>query len=148
LIAYACSFGLDLALAQDVVQQVFLKILSGEFALSGIPAGYAFRAVRNTCLNRRRDGAKEVPLEAGTRWLVHREGNREAEITLQNALTSLPEDQRQVVIMHIWGGMTLYEVAVATEVPLNTAASRYRYALQKLREAFDVDNSEKRETAQ
>jgi len=36
--------------------------------------------------------------------------------------------------MRIWSGMTLDEVAAATGVSLNTVASRYRYALQKLRE--------------
>jgi len=46
----------------------------------------------------------------------------------------LPEEQRATVIMRIWGGMTLEEIAEATAVPLSTAASRYRYALEKLRE--------------
>jgi RNA polymerase sigma-70 factor (ECF subfamily) len=49
-------------------------------------------------------------------------------------LGELPEDQRATVIMRIWGGMTLEEIAKATAVPLSTAASRYRYALEKLRE--------------
>jgi RNA polymerase sigma-70 factor, ECF subfamily len=36
--------------------------------------------------------------------------------------------------MRIWSGLTLEEVSVITSVPLNTVASRYRYALEKLRE--------------
>ena len=56
------------------------------------------------------------------------------EVTEQVALATLPEEQRETVIMRIWSGMTLDEIAVATGVSLNTVASRYRYALHKLRE--------------
>jgi RNA polymerase sigma-70 factor (ECF subfamily) len=65
---------------------------------------------------------------------VHRGGDREAALSLQAALLELPEEQREAVMMRIWSGMTLEEIAVATGVSLNTAASRYRYALEKLRE--------------
>ncbi len=61
-------------------------------------------------------------------------GNTEAELALQQALGELPDEQREVVMMRIWSGMTLEEIGTATGVTLNTAASRYRYALQKLRQ--------------
>lgn len=142
LVAYACSFGLDFASAQDAVHQVFLKLLNRDFPLSQLSPGYLFRAVRNACLNARRDGAKTAPLEEGTTWLIHRGAKRELELTLQDALTHLPEEQREVVMMHIWGGMTLQEIAEATASSPNTVASRYRYALRKLRTAFGIDNPE------
>ena len=58
----------------------------------------------------------------------------EAALALQTALAALPEEQREVVVMRIWSGMTLEEISTATDAPLNTVASRYRYALEKLRE--------------
>ena len=64
----------------------------------------------------------------------HRGGNIEAALTLEKALGELPEEQREVVVMRIWSGLTLEEAAAATGAPLNTVASRYRYALDKLRE--------------
>jgi RNA polymerase sigma-70 factor, ECF subfamily len=139
LTAYACSFGLDFSLGQDAVHQVFLKILRGEPSSQQISPGYLYRAVRNTCLNQRRDGAREVSLETETNWMVHRGGNREAEIALQAALANLPADQREVLIMRVWDGMTLDEAAAALSISINTAASRYRYALEKLKNAFGVD---------
>ena len=142
LALYARSFGLDVASAQDVVQQIFLKLLSGATGVPQLTPGYLFRAVRNACLNVRRDAAKTAPLDAGVSWLVHREGNRELELTLQSALAGLPEDQREVVILHVWGGLTLQEIADVATTSLNTAASRYRYALDKLRKAFDNEDSE------
>jgi RNA polymerase sigma-70 factor (ECF subfamily) len=67
-------------------------------------------------------------------WLNHRAGDRDAALALQEAMRALPEEQMEIVVMRIWGGMTLEEAAETIGVPLNTAASRYRYALAKLRE--------------
>jgi RNA polymerase sigma-70 factor (ECF subfamily) len=50
------------------------------------------------------------------------------------ALRTLPEEQREVLTMKIWGGLTFPQIALALDVSANTAASRYRYALVKLRE--------------
>jgi RNA polymerase sigma-70 factor (ECF subfamily) len=93
-----------------------------------------YRAVRNAALNARRNGLREAPLDAASAWFVHRGGDRDAALSLQAALIELPDEQREVVMMRIWSGMTLEEIAAATQVSLNTAASRYRYALEKLRQ--------------
>jgi RNA polymerase sigma-70 factor (ECF subfamily) len=134
LLAYARSFAADAGLAEDLVQQVFVKLLQGETAMPEVPLAYLYRAVRNAGLNARRNGLREAPLDAANCWFVHRGGDREAALSLQAALLELPEEQREAVMMRIWSGMTLEEIAVATVVSLNTAASRYRYALEKLRE--------------
>ena len=49
------------------------------------------------------------------------------------ALGELPADQRAVVHLKLWAGQTFEEIAATLEIPLNTAASRYRYGLDKLR---------------
>jgi RNA polymerase sigma-70 factor (ECF subfamily) len=46
----------------------------------------------------------------------------------------LPPDQRAVVNLKLWEGLTFGQIADALDIPLNTAASRYRYGLDKLRE--------------
>jgi RNA polymerase sigma-70 factor (ECF subfamily) len=124
----------DAALAEDVIHQVFVKLLRGQTSMPEAPLAYLYRAVCNTALNARRIGLREVALEQNSSLFVHRGGDREAALALQVALAELPEEQREVVVMKVWSGMTLQEVATATGVALNTAASRYRYALQKLRE--------------
>ena len=50
------------------------------------------------------------------------------------ALLDLPPDQRAVVSLKLWHGLTFQDIADALDISLNTAASRYRYALDKLRE--------------
>jgi RNA polymerase sigma-70 factor (ECF subfamily) len=134
LVAYAGSFVADGAAAQDIVHGVFVKLLHGETTVPDFPAAYLYRAVRNAALNRQRNGSRETGIEEAQPYFAHPSGNREATLALQKTLRELPEEQREVVIMRIWGGMTLEEVAAATKVSVNTASSRYRYALEKLRE--------------
>ena len=50
------------------------------------------------------------------------------------ALGNLPADQRAVVHLKLWEGMTFEQIAGLLEIPPNTAASRYRYGLDKMRE--------------
>jgi len=52
---------------------------------------------------------------------------------LTGALGELPPEQRTVVHLKLWEGLTFEQIAAALDVPLNTAASRYRYGLDKLR---------------
>jgi RNA polymerase sigma-70 factor (ECF subfamily) len=134
LMAYACTLVADAASAEDIVHGVFVKLLNGSAVTVGTPAAYLYRAVRNQALNARRNGRREARLEEINHLcFTHQGANREAAVALQQALADLPEEQREVVVMRIWSGMTLEEVATATEVSLSTAASRYRYALEKLR---------------
>lgn len=55
---------------------------------------------------------------------------------LTDALASLPSDQREVVHLKLWEGRTFAEIAALLDLPANTAASRYRYGLEKLRTAL------------
>jgi RNA polymerase sigma-70 factor, ECF subfamily len=134
LVLYARSFVADGGAAEDVVHGVFLKLLHGKQIVVEAPAAYLYRAVRNAALNVRRDRSHDAALADQEIWFSHREHDRDAALALQQALCELPDEQKHVVVMHIWSGMTLDEVAEVTGVPLSTAASRYRYALAKLRE--------------
>ena len=141
LLLYARSFVAERTTAEDAVHQVFLKLLRGETANLDKPLAYLYRAVRNSAINARRASARETPLDGQERWFAHRGGELEAGLALQGALADLPDEQREVVIMRIWSGLTLEEAAAATGVPLNTVASRYRYALEKLRERLKAYQS-------
>ncbi len=134
LAAYACCCGLDFASAEDVVQQVFLTLLRGKDTTVRAPLAYLYRAVRNASLNYRRDRRREEELPEKELWFAHTAADQAEVLSLQHALKELPEGQRETVFLRIWSGMTLQEIADATETPLNTVASRYRYALEKLRE--------------
>ena len=53
---------------------------------------------------------------------------------LAAALGELPEEQRSVVHLKLWEGRTFEQIADLLDIPANTAASRHRYALEKLRD--------------
>jgi RNA polymerase sigma-70 factor (ECF subfamily) len=57
---------------------------------------------------------------------------------IQSAMARLPEAQREVLVLKIWGELTFDEIARELDIPLNTAASRYRYALAALRQELTV----------
>lgn len=54
-------------------------------------------------------------------------------VQVQQALEKLSLEQREVVVMKVWGGLTFDEIAGVVGIPLFTAASRYRYALESLK---------------
>ena len=62
----------------------------------------------------------------------------DAEISrrLDVALRRLPREQREVIALHVDAGLTFAEIATVLDLSANTAASRYRYAMEKLREAM------------
>ncbi|MBZ5507528.1 MAG: sigma-70 family RNA polymerase sigma factor [Acidobacteriia bacterium] len=137
LLAYATSLLPDRGLAEDVLHQVFLGLL-GKSELPDEARPYLFRAVRNRALNSRRNAVRLTSLD-DQQWLVKPQGMMEAGLEVERALRELPPEQREVVIMRIWGEMTLAEVAKVLDVPANTVASRYRYALDRLRKTLNVD---------
>ena len=136
LLAYACTFVTSFATAEDVLHQVFERLLRGDLAITAAPVAYLYRAIRNASLNKIRDRAGEVDFDEG--WLDSPAGMEHTAVELQSALRELPEQQREVILLHVWGKMSFEEVASALEIPPNTAASRYRYGLSKLREQFQV----------
>ncbi|HTS57438.1 MAG TPA: sigma factor [Terriglobales bacterium] len=97
LAAYGCCHGLDFASAEDVVQQVFLKLLEGQVSVPVMPLAYLYRAVRNASLNLRRNLQPAVEIGDRDTWLVSPDGNAEEALSVQAALRDLPEEQRETV---------------------------------------------------
>jgi RNA polymerase sigma-70 factor (ECF subfamily) len=102
---------------------------------------YLFRAVRNATLNLMRREARErrkrEARSASKRRIFAIPGEREEELrALNTAVLQLGPEQREVVILKVWGELTFREIGELLDLPMNTAASRYRYAVEKLREAM------------
>ena len=80
---------------------------------------------------RRHAHEAEVEREDPPHFLVELERS-ERQAAIESALKSLPAQQREVVVMKIWGGLTFTQIGQAMGISINTAASRYRYALERL----------------
>ena len=136
---------------QDAVHDVFLRILKHEKRCRRMknPVGYLFKTARNEALSRLRKRAvrerARKALEQG-RPIVEPVGNsasREEAQRVNAALGALPENQREVVMLKAYQGMTFQEIGRIVRVSPNTAASRYRYALAKLRKLLGDGGSER-----
>jgi RNA polymerase sigma-70 factor, ECF subfamily len=139
LLLFAISICGESSRAQDAVHHVFLNLMETDSLKNAIdPKAYLFASVRNVLLNDIKSRQRNVPIEPDSLWFEPPGRDHAAELNLRRALQSLPGDQRQVVVLHVWGELTFAQVAEILSVSANTVASRYRYALTKLRETMLV----------
>ena len=137
LLLFAAALAGERSRAQDAVHQVFLKLLeSGSLREALDPKAYLFTCVRNAVLHDRKARQRDVVLDPECAWFEPPHRDFAAELNLRRALCELPEDQREVTILHTWSELTFAQIAEVLSISANTAASRYRYALTKLREAL------------
>lgn len=141
LFHYARSIVREEEAAKDVLQEVFVKL-----ARTGLPEvasekAWIYRLAHNAAIDHLRRAATRsrhrenvggtvpapdpVPSGVDRTEIVHQ---------IEEAIARLPPEQQSVARLHLWQDMTFEQIARVQDIPLNTAASRYRYALAKLRE--------------
>lgn len=125
----------DRTLAEDAVQELFLKLMkSPPDEHLKKPRAYIFKAARNTALDiLRKNPAHDDIDEHNDIPAPHKADYSD----VTEALYSLPEQQRSIVVMHINAGLKFREIADITELPLGTVLWRYRKAIAAMREALD-----------
>ena len=146
LVLYARQLTPSLADAEDVVQMAFVRwwrrFPDGD--RNHVPL--LFAAVRTIALDLRRGTLRRTRRE-GESYLAEEarepgyfeataEDKDVARVVTQS-LATLPEEQREVVTMHVWGGLTFAQIAEATDTSINTVAARYRYALKALQRRLE-----------
>lgn len=151
LIGFVIGMCGDPAAAEDVVQDVFLRLLRGlpGYREQGRLKSYLFTLARNATLDllRRRphlslddraDGEevwtrlqRDEPVAGNDpqRAIEQAQDRRR----LDAALARLSDVQREVILMHHFGGLTFANISEITGVPLGTALARGHYGLRKLR---------------
>lgn len=129
---------------RDVLQEIFVRLAKAPNLLDDIaaPRSYLFRMAHRLVIDRlRREKARQYydnrawqerdslaqpePPTGDIAWMQK---------ALASSLETLPPEQKAVVILKVWEKMTFAEIAEVLEISANTAASRYRYALDKLRD--------------
>ena len=127
---------------RDLLQELFVSLARHPDRMAGVrvPRAFLFRLAHNLAMDylrsrNSRDRAHEAAGQARID-LFNLPANPDdiayAE-ALSAALGELPPDQRAVVHLKLWEGMTLESIGQTLEISPNTAASRYRYGLEKLR---------------
>lgn len=137
LLRYAETLTRNREDAEDALQAAMVRITLRPKALAAAdhPWPYFLKVVRNEALKilRKKRTAHSLaavgPIGVVDECRLHRQ---EANAQIRAAIRKLPPAQGEVVVLKIWEGMTFLEIAEVLGESPNTAASRYRYALEKL----------------
>ena len=140
--------------AEDAVQTALLRVADEPKLLSRAdqPWPYLLRMVRNESLLILRRKRRAFNLATITDLITQRtvdQAEQEEEFqAVWKALRKLPREQSEVVVLKIWEGLTFLQISQVLEISPSTAASRYRYALEKLsRSLHKISFAEKPDTS-
>lgn len=124
--------------AEDVLQTVFLELLRRPAVLQQLqsPLAYVIAAARNAALRCIKQSRRRRQMETAAHFLEARDPvlhHADEVERLERALSALPLEQREVIVLKTFEDLTFEEIGRSLKISPNTAASRYRYALEKLR---------------
>jgi RNA polymerase sigma-70 factor, ECF subfamily len=121
--------------ADDAVQETFVNLARYRHRIAEARDldAYVFGILRHAVHRRLKTAAAEQ-----RQWKIMARSPRpeihhEPDARIETALASLPPEQRQVIALKIDGDLTFAQIAEVLQISPNTVASRYRYALEKLR---------------
>ncbi|MFC1587438.1 RNA polymerase sigma factor [Planctomycetota bacterium] len=140
LYTYVNSFLLNRASAEDVMQSLFVKI----FSTPGAPEkslqkpSYLFAAARNLCLDFLRETRRGVSLRESFTLVesitpAQNLEQEELERQLSSLLAHLPDEQREVIMLKVYGDHTFASIAEITTAALATVHKRYQLGIRKLK---------------
>jgi RNA polymerase sigma-70 factor (ECF subfamily) len=132
--------------AEDVLQEVFCRLVRYPLRLRFIRnlGTFVFRMARNEANRflRQRVHIRERGEVGGAGYdrIIAPSLAGSDETSRQwigEALARIPEEQREIVVLKAFEGMTFKEIAAVCGISVNTAASRYRYGLEKMRQIME-----------
>ncbi|UCE49500.1 MAG: RNA polymerase sigma factor [Phycisphaerales bacterium] len=147
LLKVAAALLNDRAAVEDVVHDVFVSFaeIVGQFRLCGSLKGYLSICVANCARDRNRAVQRRRTASLDEKELDRPEVDRpdkyiargEMAGQIDRAMTQLPQEQREVIVLHLQSKMKFRQIARSQGVSVNTVMSRYRYGLNKLRSTLD-----------
>ena len=132
----------SLADAEDVVQEAFVRYWRHQRDLPGDPQALLVTSIRRAAVDHARRESRRTLREEKSSDGLGEPGGMFAEVpgedaerrqAIETVLQRLPAEQREVLVLKIWNELTFDQIAQTLDIPPNTAASRYRYALTALR---------------
>ena len=132
--------------AQDLTQDVYVQVwdCAEQYRPTGSPMGWLLAVCRNLCLMRLRREERHAAISE-EEWdaIPARECGLDADerALLQDALASLADEERRIVLLHAVTGLKHREIAALLELPLPTVLSKYHRALKKMRSFLEGDDA-------
>lgn len=148
LVRYATTLAGNQHDAEDAVQSALVKVAAqpGRLRDAGQPWHYLLRMVRNEALVILRRKKLWAPIsnltDLVTRHFVDDAEREDESRAVWKALRRLPREQSEVVVLKIWEDMTFGQIGDLLGISGSTAASRYRYAIEKLSHRLKPSESE------
>jgi RNA polymerase sigma factor (sigma-70 family) len=124
---------------EDIVQEAFIKLIQ-QRTKPDDPRAWLFRVVRNAAIDvmksekRRKDRENRVAQPESVFQAKLVDGL--SEIDVQQALEALPDDEREVIVAHLWGGVSFEAIGQMLGCAASTAHRRYLQGLDQLRERW------------
>jgi RNA polymerase sigma-70 factor, ECF subfamily len=144
MVLFARQLMFDRQEAEDAVQEAFVRFWRSRHHVAD-PVAYLYTCIRRCALESQRKARRRARREEKAArpegqpndvlffCPLEQDERRQA---VEAALQRLPETQREVLVLRIWGELSFPQMAETLSISANTAASRYRYALSKLRESL------------
>lgn len=145
LYRYAAMLLADRAAAEDAMHDTFVQLARALRRTPDAQVSFGYLAVtlRNTCYSALRRRVRGRIRRSEDEPLIEPaapEASEEERMLIDDALQRLPAEQREVVYLKVFEGMTFQEIADRCEISINTAGSRYRYAIQALRRTLSASD--------
>jgi len=136
--------------AEDVLQEAIVRLWRTAGCAPDSPPPslpLAYTSIRHTAIDLARRNIRRTKREQKSDYLVDDSSEaqdwfgtasleeKERNAAVASAIQELPEKFREVLTLKIWGDLTFAQIADTLNIPMNTAASRYRYALEGLRKS-------------
>lgn len=146
LVTLAAALLNDASTAEDIAHDVFVSFAQSaeRLRLEGSLKAYLATCVVNRIRDRARAGKRQSSaLDEALSVCSTANGPELSAVCseqlqqLSLALAKLPYEQKEVVMLHLYGGMMFKQIAKSQHVSINTVQSRYRYALDKLRSSLN-----------
>ena len=145
LYRYACYRLGEREAAQDVIQELYLKLHRQGLGEVRNVRCYLYRALSNSCTQLLRNRRRIEFVDVTSLRDLHAEDITPADFEQEQALiarllAALPDNQSEVIRLHLHGECTFTEIAEILDEPLPTVKSRYRYGIEHLRKELQKQN--------
>jgi RNA polymerase sigma factor (sigma-70 family) len=145
----------DKYIAEDIFQDAFLKMIrtmrDGRYSEQGKFLPWAVRVAHNLCMDHFRKTKQKLPVTLSDGrdimqllpFAVEHASDlmerKQVNASVRQLIEQLPEEQREVIVLRMYGDLSFKEIADITSVSINTALGRMRYGLMNLRKMI-ADN--------
>ena len=156
LFSFILRFVRDREGAEDLFQQTWMKVIKAlpQYEERGSFSSWLFGIANNCCVDHARKKARskvdDLTSSEGMDRLPNPHPNpedtvikKEQKAWLEQAVEQLPQEQKQVVLMRLFGQLPFKEIARVVNCPLNTVLGRMHYALKNLRKISEQEHGGK-----